>query len=129
MTGAIDKNKLNDAVEQITLSAQKIGNELGYGFPLEVYEKALVKELQKAGLKVELRKKFPVTYQGEIIGEFIADGVVEGCLLIELFSEVNLNEGVSTQCLNRLRMAGFRLGMIINMGPSRVELKRISNIL
>ena len=70
--------------EQIIGCAYNVYNKMGFGFLESVYEKCLLIELQKEGLNVESQKPITVLYEGETVGEFIADIVVEDTIILEL---------------------------------------------
>ena len=67
-----------ETTEKIIGSAYKVYNTIGFGFLESVYEKCLLIELRKVELSAETQKRIPVSYQGEIVGDFTADMVVEG---------------------------------------------------
>ena len=64
--------------------AYQVYNRMGYGFLESVYEKCLLIELRKAGLQAESQKPITVKYYGEVVGDFIADIVVEDNIILEL---------------------------------------------
>jgi len=59
-------------------------NTLGHGFLEKVYENAMMIELRKAGLNPEQQKRIDVYYDGEIVGEYFADIVVNDLIILEL---------------------------------------------
>ena len=72
--------------ERIIGCTYNVYNKMGFGFLESVYEKCLLIELQKEGLTVESQKPITVLYEGETVGEFIADIVVEDTIILELKS-------------------------------------------
>ncbi len=78
--------KFKELSEKIIGCAYRVFNNMGYGFLESVYEKCLLIELRKADLQVESQKPITVYYDGEIVGEFIADVVVEDTIILELKS-------------------------------------------
>src|SRR5207244_257949 len=70
--------------DQIINAYYAVYNELGYGFLEKVYENALAIELQQRGLVVRQQVPIHVHYQGQIVGEYFADFLIEGCVIIEL---------------------------------------------
>ena len=99
-------------------------NSLGCGFIEKVYHHALVIELEKCGLAVEAEKKITVNYDGEPVGEFFADVVVDGKVIVEVKAVDKLKGLFESQLLNYLKAAGMDVGLIINFGPS-VQVKRM----
>jgi GxxExxY protein len=96
----MDENSLNKLSEKVIGCAFSVSNILGAGFLEKVYENALAYELRKANLKVEQQKPINVFYDGVIVGEYIADLLIEDCLLIELKTVEKFNESHFAQSLN-----------------------------
>lgn len=103
----------------------KVSNTLGAGFSEKVYENALCFELRQAGLKFVQQATLTVRYEGVVMGEFIADVVVEGCVLLELKAAKTLDEAHKAQLLNYLTATNLRLGLLLNFGTPRVGIKRL----
>lgn len=111
--------------EKIIGCAYTVSNELGAGFLEKVYENALVIELKKQGLRVEQQKPVSVTYSGQVVGEYIADLIVEDCVIIELKAVQILNNAHQAQILNYLKATGIQTGLLLNFGTSRLGIKRM----
>jgi len=77
-------NTINALTEKVIGCAYRVHNQLGEGFLEKVYENALRIELTKAGLSVKQQHPVPVTYDGEIVGDFQADLIIEEALIVEL---------------------------------------------
>ena len=90
---------------------------LGYGFLEKVYENALALSLRKAGLKVEQQVPITVYSEGEPVGEYFADLLVEGAVIVELKAVSAIIEAHEAQWLNYLRATGIRVGLLLNFGP------------
>ncbi|MGV3723005.1 MAG: GxxExxY protein [Actinomycetota bacterium] len=105
--------------------AYTVANELGCGFLEKVYENALAHEVRKAGLTVLTQKEINVYYDGVLVGAYVADLVVEDCVLVELKAVKAFDEIHMAQCMNYLKATGFEICLLINFGASRVEVKRI----
>lgn len=119
------KRELDKVSERIIGCAFTVSNKLGCGFLEKVYENALALELAKSGLQVQTQQELLVYYDGEIVGKYEADLVVNETVLIELKAVRDLNDVHRAQCLNYLRATRFRLCLLINFGNPRVEVKRI----
>ena len=87
----------------------------------------MVHELTKAGLAVVQQHPIPVMYDGVLVGDFVADLLVEGKVLIELKSVRAFDEIHSAQCINYLVATGLPVCLLINFGK-RVEVKRLANM-
>ncbi|MEE9170585.1 MAG: GxxExxY protein [bacterium] len=110
--------------EEIIGCAYKVYNELGFGFLESVYENALVIELTKSGLSVEQQKPIDVFYQRERVGAFKADVIVNDPIIVELKSVQMLAREFEVQLVNYLTATMKPVGLLINFGPKKVEVKR-----
>ena len=104
--------------------AYTVYKKLGFGFLEGVYRKAMFIELIRAGLKVEEEKPLKVYYDGHVVGNFSADLVVDGNIVVELKSVQNLVNEHEAQLVNYLNAIKEEIGLLINFGPSGVEVKR-----
>lgn len=117
--------ELNQVTERVIGCAFVVANKLGVGFLEKVYENALVHELRKQGLKVEQQRPIEVWYDGVIVGNYQADLVVEESVITELKAVTALNPVHFAQCMNYLKATGLTLGLLINFGNPKVEIKRV----
>ena len=101
----------------------KVYNVLGYGFLESVYEKVMLLELDKAGLRAESQKEIFVHYDGQIVGEFKADFFVEDVIIVELKSVRMLSKAHEVQLVNYLSAIQMSVGLLINFGEKSVEVK------
>jgi GxxExxY protein len=92
-------------------------NRLGYGFTEKVYENALALELRKLGLQVEQQKPIKVYYDGQVVGEYFADIVVNGVVILELKAVRRFLKEHEAQLLNYLKATAVEVGMLLNFGP------------
>ena len=92
-------------------------NRLGYGFTEKVYENALALELRKLGLQVEQQKPIKVYYDGQVVGEYFADIVVNGAVILELKAVRRFLKEHEAQLLNYLKATTVEVGMLLNFGP------------
>ncbi len=90
-----------------------------------MYENALAHELRKAGLNVEQQRAVQVHYDGIVVGDYVADLLVEGCVLVELKTVQALNEVHMAQCMNYLKATGLHICLLMNFAKPRVEIRRI----
>lgn len=103
----------------------RVSNTLGVGFLEKVYENALAIELRFAGLDVEQQRRIEVRYREVVIGDFVADIVVEDRLIVEVKAIKALDEIHSAQCLNYLRGTGLHVCLLVNFGNTRAFVKRV----
>src|SRR3989338_4846084 len=78
-----DGRGLEEITGRIIGRAYTVSNTLGCGFLEKVYENALVHELRKAGLTVEQQKQIQILYDGVLVGEYVADLIVNSAILVE----------------------------------------------
>lgn len=98
-------------------------NELGYGFLEKVYENALALELEHMGLRIGRQRPIKVYYLGRQVGDYYADLILEGLVIIELKCAEALCEANETQLLNYLKATEIEVGLLLNFGP-RPEFRR-----
>lgn len=110
--------------ETIIGCAYRVYNKMGFGFLESVYEKCLLIELRKAGLDTETQKSITVYYEGEVVGEFVADIMVNDAVIIELKSVRRIIKAHEVQLVNYLVATGKPVGLILNFGEKKVEIKR-----
>lgn len=120
------KDSLNKITETIIGCAYKVGNSLGCGFLEKVYENSLTHEIRKSSLAAEQQKVIKVYYDGTEVGNYDADILVEGKVLVELKAVKNFDDIHKAQCLNYLKATGLKICLLINFGNPRVEIKRIA---
>jgi GxxExxY protein len=110
--------------EKIIGAAYTVHNRMGSGFLESVYEKCLLIELSEVGLSCEAQSPLVVCYGDEVVGNFVADIVVEKTVIVELKSVMRLTTAHEVQLVNYLTATGLPVGLLINFGESRVEVKR-----
>ena len=113
-----------EITHKIIGAAYQVFNQLGFGFLESVYQKAMIIELAKHGLKVESEKPLQVFYDDQVVGDFNADLFVENAIVVELKSLQNLAKSHEVQLVNYLNGLKKEIGLLINFGPSGVEVKR-----
>ena len=109
--------------ERIIGCAFQVHNALGQGFVEKVYENALRIELSKQGLDVRQQEPIVVHYDGQVVGEFLADLWVEDCVIVELKAVRSLDKVHEVQLVNYLTATGIDTGLLLNFGSS-VQVKR-----
>jgi len=113
-----------ELTRQIIGCAYQVYNKLGFGFLESVYQKALLIELESNKLKAEPEKPLKVNYNGQVVGDFYADIFVENEIIVELKSVENLSKAHEVQLVNYLNGLQNEIGLLINFGPTGVEVKR-----
>ncbi len=103
----------------------KVYNTLGYGFAERVYENALAIELRKIGLEIERQKDVTVYYEGEVVGDYVTDIVVNGVVMLELKAVRTLTEDHDAQLLNYLKATPVEVGLLLNFGEKPEHHRKI----
>lgn len=110
--------------ESIIGAAIRVQNGLGTGFLEKVYENALTHELRKSGLHVLQQASLKVHYDQIVVGEYVADLIVNDRVLIEIKAIKALDSVHEAQLLNYLKTTGIRVGLLLNFGSTRLGIKR-----
>lgn len=120
-----DEDRLNEITEAIIGAAFALSNTLGSGFLEKVYENALALELRLLGLNTVQQAPIEVLYRQECVGEYFADLLVENSMIVELKAIQKLDPTHMAQVMNYLNATGFKIGLLVNFGQPRVEVKRL----
>ena len=94
----------------------QVQKELGFGFSEKVYEGAMEVLLLDMGFQVGRQQDINVYYRGKMVGEFKADLIVNGVVLLELKSVDKLIDAHSAQLLNYLKATEIEVGLLLNFG-------------
>ena len=114
-----------DLTEQIIQGAFRVSNHLGCGFLEKVYENALTYELRRIGLKTAQQQPVHVHYEDIVVGEYVADLIVEDKVLVELKACRAIDDIHVAQCLNYLRATRIPVGLVLNFGTPKLGIKRL----
>ena len=117
--------KMNEISELIIGCAYRVHNELGAGFLEKVCENALAYELRKNGREVRQQHPISVYYDQVIMGEYLADLLVEGVVIVELKAVKELDEVHLAQCLNYLKASNLSLCLLLNFAKPKLQIKRV----
>ena len=104
--------------------AMRVHRTLGSGFLESVYQNALAHELKKAGLEIACEVPLHVVYDGVVVGEFAADMLVSGKVIVENKAVQKLCSAHEVQVVNYLTATGVDVGLLLNFGSSELEFKR-----
>ena len=114
-----------ELTEKIIGCTYKVYNTMGFGFLESVYEKALLIELKKTGLTVEVQKPITVYYFDEVVGDFYADIIVNNQIILELKSVRRIVKAHESQLVNYLVATKRDVGLLINFGNTSLQFKRV----
>lgn len=104
--------------------AYRVYNRMGFGFLESVYEKCMVVELVRSGIQFEEQKPIEVTYDGQTVGDFVVDLLVEDTLIVELKSARTISKAHEVQLVNYLVATNKPIGLLINFAENEVQVKR-----
>jgi len=119
------RQMLDRITEKIIGCVHQVSNTLGSGFLEKVYENALAVELVRAGLRVAQQRRIEVRYRDVLVGEFVADILVEECVIIEIKAVKSFEDIHTAQCVNYLKATGLQVCLLANFGTSKAMVKRI----
>ena len=124
MSEMVADSKQYDLCGQVIGAAMKVHSALGPGFLESVYQNALIWELQKSGLKVDAQRPITVHYDGQVVGLFTADVLVNDSLIVGLKANQLLAKAHEVQLVNYLIATAIDEGLLLNFGAERLEYKR-----
>ena len=113
-----------DLTYAIIGAAMEVHRILGPGFLESVYEEALAHEFDLRGIPYQRQARLAVRYKEVVAGEFRADFLVDGKVVVELKAIKALTGGDEAQLLNYLKGTGYRIGLLLNFGGGSLEYKR-----
>jgi GxxExxY protein len=113
-----------DVAGKVIGLAMKVHRTLGSGFLETIYQRALQIELLRAGFKVDLEQPIQVRYEGAVVGDFLADIVVNDSLIIEIKAIASLAPAHEVQLVNYLTATGKDEGLLLNFGRESLEFKK-----
>jgi GxxExxY protein len=113
-----------ELTERIIRCAYDVFNRLGSGFLEAVYERSLLIELRHAGLEATPQVPLSVYYREECVGQFFADILVNRLVILELKAGESLSKAHEVQLVNYLAATGTPVGLLMNFGSEKVEVRR-----
>jgi len=111
--------------DKIIRDFYNVYNTLGYGFLEKVYENALSHELRKTGFKVEQQKPIKVIYDQIRVGDYFADIVVDGIVILEIKAIEVLNTAHGQQLVNYLKATEIEVGLLLNFGKKPERIRKV----
>ncbi len=120
------EGKEYDLAGEVIGAAMRVHRVLGPGFLEAVYSNALAVELSPNGFLVEKQRALAVRYKGEVVGNYVADLVVNGSLIVELKAVLSLTKAHEAQLVNYLTATGIEVGLLLNFGAPSLEFRRKS---
>jgi len=119
-----DKYYKSDITAKIINCAYKVHNFMGTGFQEVIYQRALKIEFEELGLSFEREKEMMIFYKELEIGERRVDFLVDGDIMVELKALSKLEDVHIAQLMNYIEAYKVRIGLLINFGAKKLEVKR-----
>ena len=120
----MEKLDVEKVIPVILECAKNIRRKLGPGYLESVYKNAMLIELHKQQLSFETEVPIKVYYEGIQVGDFKADIIVEGKLILELKAVLTLGVAHEVQLVNYLTSTGIEDGLLINFGSEKLQYRR-----
>ncbi|MGH7451024.1 MAG: GxxExxY protein [bacterium] len=105
-----------EITEKIIQAFYKVNNTLGHGFLEKVYENAMAIALRKIGFNVSQQKKIKVYYEGQEVGDYESDLIVNDLVIVETKAKESLREEHEAQLINYLKATKIAVGLLMNFG-------------
>ncbi len=121
----MDTHGLDELTFKVNGCAMDVLNGVGHGFNEKIYENALAVAFKNKNIQFSQQHPFPIMFEGENVGTFIPDFVVENKVIVELKTIEIIGNNEKGQVLNYLRASGLTLGIILNFKHSKLEWKRV----
>jgi GxxExxY protein len=106
-------------------AAMEVHRILGPGFLEAVYQVALERELNMRSILFEKQVKLPVIHKDVIVGEYFADFLIDGKLIVEIKAVSNFHSQHQAQTIHYLAATGCRLALLLNFGTGSLEHRRV----
>lgn len=120
-----DKLIHGELTDSIIGAAMAVLNTLKPGLSEKVYERALVIELLKRGHKVEQQKRFPVNYEGHLIGTLVPDLIVDDAVIVDPKVVSAFTDTDMAQMLGYLAITDLKVALLLNFKYAKLGWKRI----
>jgi GxxExxY protein len=117
MNADFNNYKHTHLTDQIIKAFYTVYNKLGYGFLEKVYVNALLIELKKMGIPAEAQYAIKVYYDGNVVGEYFADILVDRLVIVEAKAAKTIASDHEAQLLNYLKATDIEVGLLLNFGP------------
>jgi GxxExxY protein len=120
-----EKLKHSEITDLILKAFLRVYGDLGYGFSEKIYENATVIAARKLGLKVAQQSPIHVFFDGQLVGEYAVDLLVNDLVIVESKAIRVLAEEHEAQLLNYLKATSYEVGLLLNFGPRPQHKRKI----
>lgn len=102
----------------------EVHSKLGYGFLEKVYENAIMVLFRREGIDAKQQAPITVYFDGEVVGDYYADILVEDKIILELKAIEKITDTHRAQTLNYLKATGLHLAILLNFGKEKLQYER-----
>jgi GxxExxY protein len=121
---SLSGHNFSTTAEHIIGACAEVHKQLGPGFHVEIYQRALALELEAAGLEFSREEHVEVFYRDQHIGTYQVDFIIEDVML-EVKAKSKLAPEDHAQTLSYLKASGYRVGLLVNFGGPKIDAKRL----
>lgn len=121
-----DEYPLSDVTARIVAAATEVHRTLGPGFEEATYQRALAVELPAHDLEFSREVWMDVTYKGVKVGRKRVDFLIDE-VMVEIKAKAALEDVDFVQALSYLKASGYKVGLLLNFGASKLQIKRLAN--
>jgi GxxExxY protein len=121
-----DEYPLSDVTARIIAAAKEVRRTLGPGFEEVIYQRALAVELPARDLEFSREVWMDVTYKGVKVGRKRVDFLIVE-VMVEIKAKAALEDVDFVQALSYLKASGYKVGLLLNFGASKLQIKRLAN--
>jgi GxxExxY protein len=121
-----DEYPLSDVTARIIAAATEVHRTLGPGFEEVIYQRALAHELPLHELEFSREVWMDVTYKGVKVGPKRVDFVIDE-VMVEIKAKSALEDVDFVQALSYLKASGYKVGLLLNFGAKKLQIKRLAN--
>jgi GxxExxY protein len=119
-----DTTVMDELSGRVIGAAMRVHSTLGPGFNESVYQNALALEMALDGIPFDREVKLEVRYRGELVGQYRADIVVVGVLILELKAVQAILPEHEVQVVNYLAATGLEQALLLNFGTRSLQIKK-----
>jgi GxxExxY protein len=117
---------LSDVTARIIAAAKEAHRELGPGFQEVIYQRALARELPAHGLEFAREVWLAIYYKGQKVGRKRVDFIIDE-VMAEIKAKAELEPVNFVQTLSYLKASGYKVGLLLNFGAPKLEIRRLAN--
>ena len=116
----------SETTSRIIAAAMTVHKNLGPGFEEVIYQRALALELRAKGFDFSREVWIDVIYRGTKVGRKRVDFIIDD-VMVEIKAVGDFQDVHFVQTLSYLKASGNRLGLLLNFGAARLQIKRLIN--